>query len=176
MAFSVDTIFGRPMVESSDQQANRVKAAQGFTQVFAAILAKQMRESSLGADNGPMGTGGGVSGDVYGAFFDQAIAGVLAKSSAMRDLNSSIVRELGGSNRLDRSADPSRETGVTKIVQRPGALSDNLSLASGNSVLGSDPTLISALSASAGQMSADLRGPVLLPPKPSSMAFFLPPP
>jgi hypothetical protein len=178
MVNSVASVFGRPIIESPQQQAQRVKAAQGFTQVFAAILAKQMRESTVGADSGPMGTGGGITGDVYGAFFDQALAGVIAKSPVMRDLNSAIVRKLGDPTQPSTSHVPNLDKTIAHIPIVV-SLNDNLSSTGDGPPAIPAPASISSLSTSDMQdpaMTSDQRGPVLLPPKPSTMAFFLPPP
>jgi hypothetical protein len=110
MANSVAGIFGQTVF--SGDRANELKrrdAVQGFSQVFATILARQMHQSTLGPDAGPLGIQGGTSGDIYGAFFDDAMGKLLAQSPAMKALNTSLERELvrhdgtpgsAGSNRV----------------------------------------------------------------------------
>ena len=43
-----------------------------------------------------MGIGGGATGDIYGAFIDQAMGKALAGSKSMSQLNKMIDRELSG--------------------------------------------------------------------------------
>ncbi|HZP46224.1 MAG TPA: hypothetical protein VFB15_11305 [Candidatus Binataceae bacterium] len=178
MSNSLDGIFGRPLIESADQRQQRLKAAQGFTQVFAAILSHQMRESATGEENGPLGIGGGVSGDVYGAFFDQAFGAILAKSPAMSRLNREIVRELGSPRAPATSRAGKRDIDAVPSAAALVANRDIPATASALPVLAApDPASSAAsLDSVAPTMAADSRGPVLLPPEPPAMAFFLPPP
>ena len=68
-------------------QTNQKAAAAGFAQIFTTMLAKQMRESMVGQENGPMGIAGGATGDIYGSFLDQAMGKALANSKSMSRLN-----------------------------------------------------------------------------------------
>ena len=92
---SVDGIFSVPIF-GGPKETQKNQAATGFTQVFASMLAQQMREALAGEDKGPLGTGGGTTGDIYGSFLDQAMGRALANSPALKPLNRAIERELSG--------------------------------------------------------------------------------
>ena len=65
------------------RQTNQKAAAAGFAQIFTTMLAKQMHESMVGEENGPMGIGGGASGDIYGALPRSGDGKALATSKSM---------------------------------------------------------------------------------------------
>jgi len=167
---SLPGVFNRGVFSAATPQTNQKAAAAGFAQIFTTMLAKQMRQSMVGADNGPMGIGGGATGDIYGAFLDQAMGKALASSKSMRDLNKMIDRGLSGPRRPVSSetggskpqtlelARTSRAPKVSQMgtVERNGAVS---------------PIYTGVT------MPADAHGPILLPPSPSSAApLLLPPP
>jgi Rod binding domain-containing protein len=141
---SVDGIFSTPLFGAS-KETQKSQAATGFTQVFASMLAQQMREAMAGEDKGPLGTGGGATGDIYGTFLDQAMGRALADSPAMKPLNQAIERELSGMRAPVAKSAAAASAALTQI--------------------GADAALPS-----------DSRGPLLLPPEPSSVASVLPPP
>jgi len=144
-------------------------AAAGFAQIFTTMLAKQMRESMVGADHGPMGIGGGAAGDIYGAFIDQAMGKALANSKSMRPLTKMIGRELSGPSHADPTSKTSALNTVAMIGRTPA-----------------DNTLVPKVLENSGAvlpnytgvtMPSDVRGPILLPPRPSITApDLLPPP
>jgi Rod binding domain-containing protein len=141
---SVDGIFSVPVFGGS-KETQKNQAATGFTQVFASMLAKQMREALAGEDKGPLGTGGGATGDIYGAFLDQAMGHALANSPTMKPLNQEIERELSG--------------------MKPAVAKSAAPVSAALTQIGADAALPS-----------DSRGPLLLPPEPTSVALVLPPP
>jgi hypothetical protein len=161
---SVQSIFSNG-ASGSTSETGKGRAVTGFTQVFAAILSKQLRNTA-GQDEGPLGTGGGTTGDVYGAFFDEAIGHALAASPAMKPLNQAIERE------LDRSL---HSSGATHSNLHPSAAEiDKHPIVASDSDTRSVP--IQARDAADLDLSSDSRGPLLLPPEPSGMASILPPP
>lgn len=177
MANVTSSIFGQPVFGAErNREADRKKATQGFSEIFATILAKQMRQSMVSADKGPMGIGGGTSGDIYGAFFDQAMGKVLANSTAMKPLNRMIDRGLGGPRHPPVSAHgaPAEQSiGDAKLAALDKAvLLDETR----------DEKSVVPLAAGMGGLAtrkllpSDARGPLLLPPAPSSAAPVLLPP
>jgi len=117
-----------------------------------------------------MGIGGGASGDIYGAFIDQAMGKALASSKSMRQFNKMIDRELSGPRHTVSSALKDLKPGAIDLARngRPGSAS-----------LMSTPETIGALSPiyTGVAMPTDGHGPILLPPSPSSAApVLLPPP
>jgi len=173
MANIVQGIFTRPMF-SGDKSAQQKQAAQGFSQVFATILARQMRQSTVGADQGPLGLEGGASGNIYGAFMDDAMGKLLAASPAMKALNQSLARELAGPR---RTALPLTDSGRSHLIQGidrtlfTAAIRDETAVPSADSV-----TRQVSQSEALLETSDDGRGPRLLPPPPHSMAPELPQP
>jgi hypothetical protein len=162
---SVQSIFSnlasRP---SGETRTNRVVA--GFTQVFGAILSQQLRGKSLDGSEGPLGTAGGTTGDVYGAFFDEAMGHALATSPAMKPLNQAIERELERPLHSSGGTHTTFHLSETKSDQRAvaGSIPDMLQR----------PTL--AGNSTDLDLSSDTHGPLLLPPEPAGVASLLPPP
>jgi hypothetical protein len=162
---SVQSIFSN-IVSAPSGGTRKDRVVAGFTQVFGAILSQQLRGKSLGGSEGPLGTAGGTTGDVYGAFFDEAMGHALATSPVMKPLNQAIERELewplhsiGGTH---TTSHPSESKSEQRAV--PGSISDmpHRPTLAGNSIdLG---------------LSSDARGPLLLPPEPAGVASILPPP
>ena len=93
MSISTPGVFTHSVFSGATRQTNQKAAAMGFAQIFTTMLAKQMRQSMVGAENGPMGIGGGATGDIYGAFIDQAMGKTLASSKSMAGLTRMISRE-----------------------------------------------------------------------------------
>ena len=166
----VNGVFTRP-VTGSDKAANREQAATGFTQIFTSMLAKQMRQALTGNDKGPLGTAGGASGEIYGAFFDQAMGKTLAGSRAMAPMRRMVARSLGRPG--------AKESGLAKgaIIRSNGVsgLRNVINTASSTSGAPRFMRYPETLDLQFVQ-SGDNRGPQLLPPAPSSMAPLLPPP
>ena len=162
---SVHSIFSNS-VSGSATESRKGRVVAGFTQVFAAILSKQLRSSATGEGQAPLGTAGGTAGDIYGTFFDEAIGHALATSPAMKPLNEAIERE------LERPAHPS---GASQAIQRRSETKSDQ-----HTVVGSISDMlhapISAKDRTDLNLSSDSRGPVLLPPQPAEMAPVLPPP
>jgi len=160
------SVFSGGAVRQTSQKA----AAAGFAQIFTTMLAKQMRESMVGQDAGPMGISGGATGDIYGSFIDSAMGKALANSKSMSQLNKMISREISGPRHPVSSASKSlRPTGI-QLVR-------NARLGSASMV--GTPETTGALSPNYTDvtMPADAHGPVLLPPSPSVTApVLLPPP
>ncbi len=173
MANIVQGIFTRPMF-SGDQSAQQKQAAQGLSQVFATILARQMRQSMVGADQGPLGLEGGASGNIYGAFMDDAMGKLLAASPAMKALNQSLERELAGPRHtaipLSDSGRAHQLEGIDRTLFT-AAIRDEAAVPLGDTVAPrvSQPEALL-------ETSDDGRGPRLLPPLPNSLAPDLPQP
>jgi hypothetical protein len=152
---SVQSIFSSP-VFGLPTGGRKDQAAAGFSQVFAAILAKQLRSSTTGDVEGPLGTAGGTAGDIYGAFFDQVMGNVLANSPLMKPLNRAIEREL--SRPLHSSVTSGSKGGVA--APKPDRASISIPIQNRTNL----------------DLSSDSRGPLLLPPEPTAVASVLPPP
>ena len=159
-------VFATPRRSQTDKNG----AVQGFAQIFASMLSTELRRGGLGSDQGPMGIGGGATGDVYGAFFDQAISKVLARSPAMKPLNDLISRQLGGSGN-QKSA--SGVKAMTTLPEAGKTLAQPVSYTVGAPPVSSEPAVSAGSSNSA---ATDSRGPLLLPPRPVMLAPVLPPP
>jgi Rod binding domain-containing protein len=167
---TIKGVFTGSVFKGAAGQTKQTAAAAGFAQIFTTMLAKQMRTSMVGPENGPMGIGGGATGDIYGSFLDQAMGKALASSKSMSQFNKSIERELSG---------PSHSAGSTRSGSKPSAME----LARGArldsaSMVGSAATTSGVSPIYTGvAMPADAHGPVLLPPSPSVTApVLLPPP
>jgi Rod binding domain-containing protein len=151
---SVQSIFSGQIFEPP-RDGDKSHAAVGFTQIFGAMLAKQMRNAMAG-DEGPLGTGGGTTGDVYGAFFDDAMGRALATSPAMKGLNQAIERELAShghqsqakANNIRPVPLISHSLAIPEVTQNRTEL----------------------------DLPSDSLGPLLLPPEPTLVASELPPP
>ncbi len=170
MSVSTPGVFNRSMFASATPQTSQKAAAAGFAQIFTTMLAKQMRQSMVGSDNGPMGISGGATGDIYGAFIDQAMGKALAGSKSMSQLNKMIDRELSGPRHPVSSASKDVKTGpiqLARVTRMKGApMVGTLETAGTTSPIYTGVT-----------MPADAQGPILLPPSPSSAApVLLPPP
>jgi hypothetical protein len=162
---SVHSIFLKsPPISSAEIRKNRVVA--GFTQVFAAILSRQLRTTTMGDGQGPLGTAGGTPGDVYGAFLDEAMGHALATSPAMKPLNRAIGREL--------------ERPIHSVAGRDAIPNSTETKSDRGSVVGSIPDMVHdsmmAQNRTGLELDSDSRGPVLLPPEPGEVASVLPPP
>ena len=171
MSVTTPGLFTQSVFNPTIKVTKQKEAAMGFAQIFTTMLAKQMRESMVGEDKGPTGIGGGASGDIYGAFIDQAMGKALAGSKSMSQLTKMINRELTGPRHPVNST--SKESaGANKI-----ALVHNTGLTS--AALVGTPETNGALSPiyTGVTMPADKLGPILLPPTPAVTApVLLPPP
>jgi hypothetical protein len=163
MAISpVAGVFSREVFTGKVPQTKQKAAAAGFSQIFTTMLAKQMRQSMVGEDNGPMGISGGATGDIYGAFLDQAMGKALANSKSMSRFNAAIDREISGPHSKGSAA------AGAKAAALQMARSAGVSSATALSTLetnGAASPIYTGVS-----MPADNRGPVLLPPSPSPTA------
>jgi Rod binding domain-containing protein len=173
MSTSVPGIFTQSVFSGVAKRATTQKAAAaGFAQIFTTMLAHQMHQSMVGDDVGPMGIGGGASGDIYGSLLDQAMGTTLAKSKSMAGLTRMISRGLGRQshpvalalkNSLLKVANSSTVGGL-QIGRRENA-TENAAMMQRSSQFGS------------GTLSGrDARGPILLPPRSESVAPLLLPP
>ena len=161
-------VFSRGVFSGAVRQTSQKAAAAGFAQIFTTMVAKQMRESMVGADHGPMGIGGGATGDIYGAFIDQAMGKALAGSKSMKGLTSMIDRELGGPRHSTSVALKKLGPNAMTLVSNGGKGISNISgLTTTNEV---SPIYTGVT------MPSDKRGPVLLPPTPPAASDLLPPP
>jgi|ERR1700722_1561600 Rod binding domain-containing protein len=152
------SVFSGGMVKQTDQKA----AAAGFSQIFTTMLAKQMRESMVGQDAGPMGIGGGATGDIYGSFIDGAMGKALANSKSMSQLNKMVSRELGGARHGAAKSGLSTER---QVVSSLGSASTRAASAS----MSQNYTGVTN--------ATDSKGPLLLPPAAEpSASDLLPPP
>ena len=169
MAVSTPGVFAHSVFSGATRQTNQKAAAMGFAQIFTTMLAKQMRQSMVGAENGPMGIGGGASGDIYGTFIDQAMGKALAGSKSMKQFTKMIDRELSGPRHPISTSNEANSNAL--------ALARGLRL-TGASLVGTPETTTQVLPFYTGiGMPADAHGPILLPPSPSTSApVLLPPP
>lgn len=174
MSIFANGIFNRPVAGGASDKAKRSGAAAGFSQIFTTMLVSKMREA-LGSGKGPLGTGGGASGNIYGAFFDQAMGSALARSKAMMPLNKVIERGLAGPRHPIAGAvgGPANHIAVASSSGAVERVSFRSSTAD-TGVFASD-TARSRIAADAA-LPSDARGPLLLPPAPTAMAPVLPPP
>jgi len=162
-------VFATPGRRQNDKNS----AVQGFSQIFASMLSAELRRGALGSDTGMMGTAGGATGDIYGAFFDQAIAKVLSRSPAMKPLNEMVSRQLGGTAGRGTAKALSAAEGRLLPAEAGKALARPVSYTTAAPANASE----SALSTGSGDGTAsDGRGPLLLPPRPAMFAPVLPPP
>ncbi len=169
MPTTTSPVFAREVfATSARREPKRQDAIAGFSQVFASILSAEMRHALLDPDKGPMGINGGASGDIYGSFFDQAMAKALASSRAMKPLNDMIGRELDGpsARRVPAHQAKAPLAGLGGRTARPVSYTRPV-------LLNSDSTDSAGNGAA---MPADARGPLLLPPRPSVFTPLLPPP
>jgi len=157
-------VFSQQLFATTTRGQTDKAAVQGFSQIFASMLSAELRRGAMGSDSGMMGTGGGATGDIYGAFFDQAISKVLARSPAMKPLNDMVDRELRGSAN-QKSA---RGFEATTLASRPGAINAQAEPAG--------YTVPAPGSPGSAVPAGDARGPLLLPPAPTMFAPILPPP
>ena len=171
---SVEGVFSRPVIATDSDKAKRAKAAQGFGAIFTSMVAAEMRRAMVGEDKGPMGTSGGASGDIYGAMFDQAMGTALAKSPSMQRFNAAIERQLGGPSGRDIDAKQLSSL-ETDSITRSVAVRDMSEVVHVPHHV-RDASVEASHIASDTLMPADSRGPLLLPPLPSSVAPNLPPP
>jgi Rod binding domain-containing protein len=160
---SIPGVFGRAVFAGAVPQTKQKVAAAGFAQIFTTMLAKQMRQSTVGEDNGPMGIAGGATGDIYGSFLDDAMGKALAGSKSMRRLNQMIDNSLSKSNHTATSTSAKSEG----LQLARNAILQNRS----NSALESTDS-VSPLYTGV-TMPADARGPILLPPSPPAAAPLL---
>jgi Rod binding domain-containing protein len=154
--FGHSGIFSRSVFSGGAiRQTNQKAAAAGFSQIFTTMLAKQMRESTVGTDKGPMGIGGGATGDIYGSFIDQAMGKALANSKSMSQLNKMIERQLVDPRHPGNAASKASPSSQNQFVR--------------NAVLGAASSSLSPIYTGV-TMTNDARGPLLLPPAPASSA------
>jgi Rod binding domain-containing protein len=170
MPISVPGVFGHSVfsggaVKKTDQKV----AAAGFAQIFTTMLATQMRQSMVGEDSGPMGIGGGASGDIYGSLLDQALGKTLAKSKSMQGLTKMISRQFSGPSHRIASA---FKNSIIKMEGARGTLPEAGRLGSGIATVMER----SSQFGTSNGLGSDARGPVLLPPAPTEMAPLLQPP
>ncbi len=157
---SISGVFTGSLFKGTTALTKQTVAAAGFAQIFTTMLAKQMRTSMVGADNGPMGIGGGATGDIYGSFLDEAMGKALAGSKSMSQLTKMINRELSG---------PRHSIAALKEL---GAANGSATLVSTGETTGALSPIYTGVT-----MPTDMRGPILLPPTPSVTApVLLPPP
>lgn len=171
----VNGVFTRP-VTGANKASDRQQAALGFTQIFTSMLAKQMRQAMVGSDKGPLGTAGGASGEIYGAFFDQALGKTLAGSRAMAPMRRMVARSLERpSAKASKLAKATYTAGPIVHANSAGDLHNVMDTISGTS--GAARFLPHAETVDLQSVqSGDNRGPQVLPPAPSLMAPLLPPP
>lgn len=171
MTTTTNPVFSQQMFATPQRrQTDKNGAVQGFAQIFASMLSTELRRGPLGSDAGPMGIGGGATGDVYGAFFDQAISKVLARSPAMKPLNDMISRQLGGPGNQNSA---SGVKAITALPQAGNTFAQPVSYTAGAPPVASEPAVSTG---SSNSTATDSRGPVLLPPPPAMFAPVLPPP
>jgi hypothetical protein len=160
-----ESVFSGGVTRPTDQKT----AAAGFSAIFTSMLAKQMRESMVGQDSGPMGISGGAAGDIYGSFLDQALGKALAGSKSMSQLNMMIERELAGPR-----------SGGGSQINAPGlstaALASNAYPSRGALIAGSGSSHAVSPSYTGVSPTSDGNGPLLLPPAPTGSAPDLLPP
>jgi Rod binding domain-containing protein len=170
MSVSTPGVFTHTVFSSATRQTDQKTAAAGFAQIFTTMLAKQMRQSMVGANNGPMGIGGGATGDIYGAFIDQAMGKALASSKSMNRFTKMIDRELSGPRHSASSA--SKDSKLTALELARSAGQESASLVSTLETSGALSPIYTGVT-----LPADAHGPILLPPSPTSTApVLLPPP
>jgi len=166
-------LFSRPMF-TGDKQTQQRKAAEGLSQVFATILARQMRGAASGGEQGPgpLGIGGGASGSIYGSFMDDAMSKLLAHSPAMQQLNRSLEHQLAGPHATAPTTSAGKIRALEKIdhVIFTAAIRDETAVP----ITHAPGPMFPA--ATLEGTSADALGPRLLPPPPNGMAPNLPPP
>jgi Rod binding domain-containing protein len=162
---STSGVFGRAVFEHGLPQTKQKVAAAGFAQIFTTMLAKQMRQSMVGEDNGPMGISGGASGDIYGSFLDQAMGKALASSKSMKRLNEMIDRSLSGPGHSATSATASAKSGALQLAHN--AILQNRSASALETTNSVSPNYTGVT------MPADARRPILLPPSPPAAAPLL---
>ena len=163
---SISGVFSHAVFSGTTPQTKQKVAAAGFSQIFTTMLAKQMRQSMVGEDNGPMGISGGATGDIYGAFLDQAMGKALANSKSMSRFNKTIERELSGHS-SSSSTTASSNSGALELVRnaRQQSVSSLVSTIETKGAVSPNYTGVTA--------PADAHGPVLLPPRPSTAAPLL---
>jgi Rod binding domain-containing protein len=173
MSVSTPGIFGHSAFSGgATRKTDNKAAAAGFAQVFTTMLAKQMHQSMVGEDSGPMGTEGGSSGDIYGSLLDQALGKTLANSKSMKSLTAMISKGL----RAPRH--PIASAFKDSLVKTDQTTTSRISPISGQATSGTE-TVMARLSqiGTSATLGIDARGPVLLPPAPTEMApQLLPPP
>jgi hypothetical protein len=175
MSNTVPGLFNRAVFVSGQEAQRRNAAAQGLSQTFATILSSQMRQTAIDGDDGPLGTEGGASGDIYGGFMDTELAKLIAKSPAMKSLNGAIERELARpGNQASATTSKGKALVSNKIEQTifPPEAADNAAVPLLNATEASPLSQFGAL----GATGADHRGPLLLPPAPDPLAPDLPAP
>ncbi len=170
MPVSAPGVFSHSVFSGgATRPTNQKAAAAGFAQIFTTMLAKQMHQSMVGADTGPMGIGGGASGDIYGSLLDQALGKTLAKSKSMSGFTKIISREMSGPRHPIASA---FKDSLIKVSATGPSSPIMGRIASGIETVMER----SSQFATGGGFHSDSRGPVLLPPAPDSMAPLLQPP
>jgi Rod binding domain-containing protein len=169
MSVSTPGVFTHSVFGGATRQTNQKAAAAGFAQIFTTMLAKQMRTSMVGSENGPMGIGGGATGDIYGAFIDQAMGKALAGSKSMKQFTKMIDRELSGPRHPISSASNNSQLNAIELARN--TRSGSSSLVSALETTGAVSPIYTAVT-----IPTDARGPILLPPGPSPTASVLLPP
>ena len=170
MSVSTPGLFIHSVFSGAIKQTNQKAAAIGFAQIFTTMLAKQMRQSMVGAENGPMGIGCGATGDIYGAFIDQAMGKALASSKSMNQFTKMIDRELSGPRHPVSSASYDSKPSAIELAR--GARLGSASMVGMPATNGAMSPIYTGVT-----MPTDARGPILLPPNPPVTApVLLPPP
>jgi len=170
MPVSVPGVFAHSVFSGGATRPTSQKAAAaGFAQIFTTMLAKQMHQSMVGEDSGPMGISGGASGDIYGSMLDQALGKTLAKSKSMAGLTKMISRQMSGPRHPVASA--FKDSLIKVAAMEPPSLETGR-------LTGGIATAMEHASrfGTGGEFPSDARGPILLPPAPSAMAPLLQPP
>jgi Rod binding domain-containing protein len=167
MPASVPGIFSHSVFSGGATRPTSQKAAAaGFAQIFTTMLARQMHQSTVGEDSGPMGISGGASGDIYGSLLDQALGKTLAKSKSMAGLTKMINRQLSGPRHPIASAFKDsliKLAASTPTRPETGRLADGIATVMERS----------SQFGTGGAFRSDSRGPVLLPPAPTAVAPLL---
>jgi len=173
MSNTVNSIFKQPVLAGVGRKTDARQAAVGFSTIFASMLAKEMRNAMVGQDGGTTAMGGGAGGDMFSALFDEAMGKTLARSPAMKPLNTLMLRELGITHNAAPAASDAKQAAAGKLVKTSANVSGSRETGSGGSGAPATPQMNDF--GILNFLPSDNRGPVLLPPPPS-VAPILPAP
>jgi hypothetical protein len=160
---------------AAGQEVQRRNSAEGLSQTFATILSRQMRQSTVSGDAGPLGIAGGASGDIYGGFMDDELGKLLAHSPAMKSLNRALERELAGPGHPATAASSPGETQLIDKIDRTIFAAEGTNSSAVPLLHNTGASVMSQFGA-IGEGHTDARGPLLLPPAPDALAPELPAP